>query len=75
MSKGKCEGKVKEKIHEVREGNGESKGERKVRERLPELVFNENPYGIIASNTNAIACSRRLRNTGQPIEHPDWAFP
>ena len=45
MSKGKCEGKVKEKIHEVREGKGESKGERKVRERLPELVFNENPLG------------------------------
>ena len=34
------DGKVTEKIPEVREGKGESKGEGKVRERLPELVLN-----------------------------------
>ena len=41
----KGDGKVTEKIPEVREGKGESKGEGKVRERLPELELNENPLG------------------------------
>ena len=41
----KDDGKVTEKIPEVREGKSESKGEGKVRERLPELELNENPLG------------------------------
>ena len=39
----KDDGKVTEKIPEVREGKSESKGEGKVRERLPELELNQNP--------------------------------